>query len=95
MRHEKTVSVSKIRLLWEPWKEDETPRKTQSKKGRFSLRDIFWQDISKNNFVLSETTGQILKKTKPVPRCRPKMAVRHLRGVPEHSICIAFGPRDI
>ena len=26
MRHEKTVSVSKIRLLWEPWKEDETPR---------------------------------------------------------------------
>ena len=28
MRHEKTVSVSKIRLLWEPWKEDETPRKS-------------------------------------------------------------------
>jgi hypothetical protein len=27
MRHEKTVSVSKIRPLWEPWKEDETPRK--------------------------------------------------------------------
>jgi hypothetical protein len=27
MRHEKTVSVSKIRLLWEPWKEDETPKK--------------------------------------------------------------------
>ena len=26
MRHEKTVSVSKIRLLWEPWEEDETPR---------------------------------------------------------------------
>ena len=28
MRHEKTVSVSKIRHLWEPWEEDETPRKT-------------------------------------------------------------------
>ena len=27
MRHEKTVSVSKIRPLWEPWKENETPRK--------------------------------------------------------------------
>ena len=27
MRHEKTVSVSKIRHLWEPWEEDETPRK--------------------------------------------------------------------
>jgi hypothetical protein len=27
MKHEKTVSVSKIRLLWEPWEEDETPRK--------------------------------------------------------------------
>jgi hypothetical protein len=27
MRNEKTVSVSKIRILWEPWKEDETPRK--------------------------------------------------------------------
>ena len=27
MRHEKSVSVSKIRLLWEPWEEDETPRK--------------------------------------------------------------------
>ena len=26
MRHEKTVSVSKIRHLWEPWEEDETPR---------------------------------------------------------------------
>ena len=28
MRHEKTVSVSKIKPLWEPWEEDETPRKT-------------------------------------------------------------------
>ena len=28
MRHEKTVSVSKIRHLWEPWEEDETPRKS-------------------------------------------------------------------
>ena len=27
MRHEKTVSVSKIKPLWEPWEEDETPRK--------------------------------------------------------------------
>lgn len=27
MRHEKTGSVIKIILLWEPWKEDETPRK--------------------------------------------------------------------
>ena len=27
MRHEKTVSVSKIKHLWEPWEEDETPRK--------------------------------------------------------------------
>jgi hypothetical protein len=27
MRHEKTDSVSKIRDLWEPWEEDETPRK--------------------------------------------------------------------
>ena len=26
MRHEKTVSVSKIRPLLEPWKDDETPR---------------------------------------------------------------------
>ena len=26
MGHEKTVSVSKIRILWEPWKEDESPR---------------------------------------------------------------------
>ena len=26
MRHEKTVSVSKIKPLWEPWEEDETPR---------------------------------------------------------------------
>ena len=31
MRHEKTVSVSKIRLLWEPWKEDETPRNIVTK----------------------------------------------------------------
>ena len=30
MRHEKTVSVSKIRHLWEPWEEDETPRKVNS-----------------------------------------------------------------
>ena len=28
MRHEKTVSVSKIRPLWEPWEEDQTPRKS-------------------------------------------------------------------
>ena len=27
MRHEKTVSESKIKPLWEPWEEDETPRK--------------------------------------------------------------------
>jgi len=27
MRHEKTVSVSKIKPVWEPWEEDETPRK--------------------------------------------------------------------
>jgi hypothetical protein len=27
MRHEKTVSESKIGLLWEPLEEDETPRK--------------------------------------------------------------------
>ena len=27
MRHEKTVSVSKIKFLWEPWEEDEKPRK--------------------------------------------------------------------
>jgi hypothetical protein len=26
MRHEKTVSESKIGLLWEPWEENETPR---------------------------------------------------------------------
>ena len=26
-RHEKTVSESKMGLLWEPWEEDETPRK--------------------------------------------------------------------
>ena len=30
MRYEKTVSVSKIRLLWEPWEEDETPRNTNT-----------------------------------------------------------------
>ena len=30
MRHEKTVSVSKIKPLWEPWEEDETPRKSLS-----------------------------------------------------------------
>ena len=29
MRHEKTVSVSKIKPLWEPWEEDETPRKNK------------------------------------------------------------------
>ena len=29
MRHEKkTVSVSKIRPLWEPWEEEETPKKS-------------------------------------------------------------------
>ena len=27
MRHEKTNSVSKIKPVWEPWEEDETPRK--------------------------------------------------------------------
>ena len=30
MRHEKTVSVSKLKPLWEPWEEDETPRKAFS-----------------------------------------------------------------
>ena len=28
MRHEKTVSESKIGLLWEPWEKVETPRNT-------------------------------------------------------------------
>ena len=27
VNNRKTVSVSKIRPLWEPWEEDETPRK--------------------------------------------------------------------
>ena len=48
MRHEKTVSVSKIKHLWEPWEEDETPRKEKQESPVLSVaeevaeEDDFW-----------------------------------------------------
>ena len=51
MRHEKTVSVSKIKPVWEPWEEDETPRKvlffTQLTRNRPLIR--LWCPRSKSN----------------------------------------------
>ena len=37
MRHEKTVSVRKIKPLWEPWEEDETPRNFKPKVLKYHL----------------------------------------------------------
>jgi hypothetical protein len=46
MRHEKTVSVSKIRLLWEPWKEDETPQKNLLLKEK--VGKLKWNNSARN-----------------------------------------------
>ena len=51
MRHEKTVSVSKIRLLWEPWEEDETPRNECTRVGYGTMGGFVMvnKEITKSN----------------------------------------------
>ena len=60
MRHEKTVSVSKIKHLWEPWEEDETPRKLLiSMVANF----LFWQNQANFCFDYKVRTMIIVQVT--------------------------------
>ena len=60
MRHEKTVSVSKIKHLWEPWEEDETPRKLLiSMVANF----LFWQNQANFLFGYKVRTMIIVQVT--------------------------------
>ena len=60
MRHEKTVSVSKIKHLWEPWEEDETPRKLLiSMVANF----LFWQNQANFLFDYKVRTMIIVQVT--------------------------------